>query len=81
MHVFVGARAAGGAAAVVDDYVVVPLLLPTLTVFCGRVMGKTHKGDARGSDVGEGEGRVLAMEGGGGEEEVGRAEDWVGVEM
>lgn len=77
---FMSAGAAGRATTVVDEHVVHPVLSLPLTIFCREVMAKASKGGARGSDVGEKEGRALVVERGSGEEEVRRAENRVGVE-
>ena len=47
-----------------------PIPALPLTVLCRRVIDKTSKGVARGSDTGEGEERASALEGASGEKEV-----------
>lgn len=76
-----GAGAAGGAATVVDEHVVGPILTLSLTNFFIMAIAKTSKCGACGNDVSEGEGRALAVEGRSGEKEVRRAENGVGVEV
>ena len=75
------AGAAGGAATVVHKLMVPPNPTLFLTVLCRGAIGKTSKGVARGSDIGEAEGRALPVEGVSGEKEVREAEDWVGGEV
>lgn len=80
LHVLMRAGAAGGAATVIDDHVVARLLTLSFTSLSRRVMAKTSKDAARGSHVGEGEGRALAVEGASGDQEVRGAPNWEGVE-
>ena len=58
---------------------VAPIPTLSLTALCGEVIRKTRNGVVYGSDIREGEGRALAVEGANGEKEVRKAEHWVGV--
>lgn len=80
LHVFMRAGAARGATTVVDEHVVALLLTLLLTISSRGIMGEAGKGGTCGNDVGEGEGRALAVEGRSGEKEESWTDNWVSVE-